>query len=84
MEPEGNEAHYSEIAVSAAQHRPHADEVPAALHDGQLLFDKFDLPATGRSSTPCRAPLNTPRNDWAYAEIAKRHGEAFIVLVGHI
>ena len=84
MEPEGNETHYSE-SLYRLPNTGLNYEVPAALHDGQLLFDKFDLPRDRPILNSLQSTFKyIPRNDWAYAEIAKRHPEAFIVLVGHM
>ncbi|EDY37739.1 TPR repeat containing Spindly family protein [Cyanobium sp. PCC 7001] len=82
MEPPGNEAHYSEELIRLPGTGLHY-ATPAAVHDGQLLFEKFDLPR-GR---PLLVSLQStfkyvPRNDWTYAEIAARHPEALILLVG--
>ena len=84
MEPEGNEAHYSETLYRLPNTGLNY-EVPAALHDGQLLFEKFDLPRDRPILNSLQSTFKyVPRNDWTYAEIAKRHPEAFIVLVGHM
>ena len=84
MEPEGNEAHYSETLYRLPKTGLNY-EVPAALHDGQLLYDKFDLPRDRPILNSLQSTFKyLPRNDWTYAEIAKRHPEAFIVLVGHM
>ena len=84
MEPEGNEAHYSETLYRLPNTGLNY-EVPAALHDGQLLYDKFDLPRDRPILNSLQSTFKyLPRHDWIYAEIAKRHPEAFIVLVGHM
>ena len=84
MEPAGNEAHYSETLYRLPKTGLNYD-VPAALHDGQLLYDKFDLPRDRPILNSLQSTFKyLPRNDWTYAEIAKRHPEAFIVLVGHM
>jgi predicted O-linked N-acetylglucosamine transferase (SPINDLY family) len=84
MEPEGNEAHYSETLYRLPNTGLNY-EVPAALHDGQLLFETFDLPRDRPILNSLQSTFKyVPRNDWTYAEIAKRHPEAFIVLVGHM
>ena len=49
MEPPGNEAHYSETLYRLPKTGLNY-ETPAAIHDGQLLFDKFDL--TPRPADP--------------------------------
>ena len=84
MEPDGNEAHYSETLYRLPSTGLNY-ETPAALHDGQLLFDKFDLPRDRPILNSLQSTFKyLPRNDWTFAEIAKRHPEAFIVLVGHM
>ena len=84
MEPEGNEAHYSETLYRLPNTGLNY-EVPAALHDGQLLFETFDLPRDRPILNSLQSTFKyVPLNDWTYAEIAKRHPEAFIVLVGHM
>ena len=84
MEPEGNDAHYSETLYRLPNTGLNY-EVPAALHDGQSLYDKFDLPRERPILNSLQSTFKyLPRNDWTYAEIAKRHPEAFIVLVGHM
>jgi len=84
MEPDGNEAHYSETLYRLPNTGLNY-ETPAALHDGQLLFDKFDLPRDRPILNSLQSTFKyLPRNDWTFAEIAMRHPEAFIVLVGHM
>ena len=84
MEPDGNEAHYSETLYRLPSTGLNY-ETPAALHDGQLLFDKFDLPRDRPILNSLQSTFKyLPRNDWTFAEIAMRHPEAFIVLVGHM
>ena len=84
MEPEGNEAHYSETLYRLPNTGLNY-EVPAALHDGQLLFETFDLPRDRPILNSLQSTFKyVPRNDWTYAEIAKRHPEALILLVGHM
>ena len=84
MEPSGNEEHYSETLYRLPDTGLNY-EVPAAIHDGQLLYDKFDLPRDRPILNSLQSTFKyIPRNDWTYAEIAKRHPEAFIVLVGHM
>ena len=84
MEPEGNDAHYSEKLYRLPNTGLNY-EVPAALHDGQRLFEKFDLPRDRPILNSLQSTFKyVPRNDRTYAEIAKRHPEAFIVLVGHM
>ena len=84
MEPEGNDAHYSETLYRLPKTGLNY-ETPAALHDGQLLYDKFDLPRDRPILNSLQSTFKyLPRNDWTFAEIAKRHPEAFIVLVGHM
>ena len=84
MEPEGNEAHYSE-ALYRLPGTGLNYKTPAVLHDGQLLFDKFDLPRDRPILNSLQSTFKyLPRNDWIFAEIARRHPEALIVLVGHM
>ena len=84
MEPPGNEAHYSE-ALYRLPRTGLNYETPAALHDGQQLFDRFDLPRDRPILTSLQSTFKyLPRNDWTFAEIARRRPEAFIVLVGHM
>ena len=84
MEPPGNEAHYSETLYRLPKTGLNY-ETPAAIHDGQLLFEKFDLPRDRPILNSLQSTFKyLPRNDWTFAEIAKRHPEAFIVLVGHM
>ena len=84
MEPEGNEAHYSETLYRLPKTGLNYEK-PAAIHDGQLLFDKFDLPRDRPILNSLQSTFKyLPRNDWTFAEIAQRHPEAFIVLVGHM
>ena len=84
MEPSGNEEHYSETLWRLPRTGLNYD-TPAAIHDGQLLFDKFDLPRDRPILNSLQSTFKyVPRNDWSFAEIAKRNPEAFIVLVGHM
>ena len=84
MEPSGNEEHYSETLWRLPRTGLNYD-TPAAIHDGQLLFDKFDLPRDRPILNSLQSTFKyVPRNDWTFAEIAKRNPEAFIVLVGHM
>lgn len=84
MEPDGNEAHYSETLYRLPRTGLNY-ETPAALHDGELLYEKFDLPRDRPILNSLQSTFKyLPRNDWTFAEIAKRHPEAFIVLVGHM
>ena len=84
MEPQGNEAHYSEILYRLPRTGLNY-EIPAAIHDGQLLYDKYDLPRDRPILNSLQSTFKyLPRNDWTFAEIAARHPEAFIVLVGHM
>jgi predicted O-linked N-acetylglucosamine transferase (SPINDLY family) len=84
MEAEGNERHYCEslwrLPATGLNY-----ETPLAVHDGQSLYAKFDLPL----DRPLLASLQStfkyvPRNDWVFAEIAKQNPEALIALVGHM
>ena len=84
MEPDGNEAHYSETLYRLPKTGLNY-EIPAAIHDGQLLYDKYDLPRDRPILNSLQSTFKyLPRNDWTFAEIAARHPEAFIVLVGHM
>ena len=84
MEPPGNESHYSEVLYRLPATGLNY-ETPVAVHDGQLLFDKFDLPRDRPILNSLQSTFKyLPRNDWTFAEIAARHPEAFIVLVGHM
>ncbi|MCP9927701.1 tetratricopeptide repeat protein [Cyanobium sp. CH-040] len=82
MEPPGNEEHYSEELIRLPGTGLNY-EVPAAVHDGQLLFDTFELPRERPLLVSLQSTFKyVPRNDWTYAEIAARHREALILLVG--
>ena len=84
MEPDGNEEHYSETLYRLPKTGLNY-EIPAAIHDGQLLYDKYDLPRDRPILNSLQSTFKyLPRNDWTFAEIAVRHPEAFIVLVGHM
>ena len=84
MEPDGNEAHYSETLYRLPKTGLNY-EIPAAIHDGQLLYDKYELPRDRPILNSLQSTFKyLPRNDWTFAEIAARHPEAFIVLVGHM
>ena len=84
MEPPGNEAHYSETLYRLPRTGLNY-ETPAAIHDGQLLFEKFDLPRDRPILSSMQSTFKyLPRNDWTFAEIAARHPEALTVLVGHM
>jgi predicted O-linked N-acetylglucosamine transferase (SPINDLY family) len=84
MEPEGNDDHYSE-ALYRLPRTGLNYETPAALHNGQELFERFDLPRDRPILTSLQSTFKyLPRNDYTFAEIAARHPEAFIVLVGHM
>jgi predicted O-linked N-acetylglucosamine transferase (SPINDLY family) len=84
MEPAGNESHYSETLYRLPKTGLNY-ETPAAIHDGQSLFEKFDLPRDRPILNSLQSTFKyLPRNDWTFAEIAKRHPEALIVLVGHM
>lgn len=84
MEPAGNEAHYSETLLRLPSTGLNY-ETPVALHDGQSLYEKFDLPRHRPILTSLQSTFKyLPRNDWTFAEIAQRHPEALIVLVGHM
>ncbi|QNI59905.1 TPR repeat-containing protein [Synechococcus sp. BIOS-U3-1] len=81
MEPEGNEDHYSETLYRLPKTGLNYNK-PATIHDGQLLFDKFNLPRNRPILNSLQSTFKyLPRNDWTFAEIAQRHPEALIVLV---
>ena len=84
MEPDGNEAHYSETLYRLPKTGLNY-EIPAAIHDGQLLYEKYDLPRDRPILNSLQSTFKyVPRNDWTFAEIAAAHPEVFIVLVGHM
>ena len=84
MEPPGNEHHYSETLYRLPRTGLNYD-IPTAAHDGQLLFAKYDLPRDRPILNSLQSLFKyLPRNDWTLAEIASRHPDAFIVLVGHM
>ena len=84
MEPSGNEAHYSETLFRLPNTGLNY-ETPVAVHDGQALYQTFDLPRNRPILTSLQSSFKyLPRNDWTFAEIAARHPEALIVLVGHM
>ena len=81
MEPEGNEAHYSEELLRLPRTGLNY-ETPTLVHDGQRLFDQFGLPRDRPILTSLQSAFKyVPRNDYTFAEIAKRHPEAFILLI---
>jgi tetratricopeptide (TPR) repeat protein len=81
MDPVGNEAHYSETLYRLPKTGLNYTK-PAAVHDGQLLYDKFDLPRNRPILNSLQSTFKyLPRNDWTFAEISQRHPEALIVLV---
>ena len=48
-----------------------------------MLYDKFDLPRDRPLLVSLQSTFKyVPRNDWIYADIAARHREALILLVG--
>lgn len=84
MEPPGNEHHYSEtlwrLPATGLNY-----ETPAAIHDGAVLFEKFGLPLDRPILNSLQSTFKyIPKNDWVFAEIARRNPEALIVLVGHM
>jgi len=84
MEPMDNDDHYSEalwrLPATGLNY-----EVPAAIHDGSLLFDKFALPTDRPILNSLQSTFKyVPQNDWVFAEIALRNSSALIVLVGHM
>jgi predicted O-linked N-acetylglucosamine transferase (SPINDLY family) len=84
MEPPGNDEHYSEMLWRLPSTGLNY-ETPAALHDGQLLFEKFNLPADRPILNSLQSTFKyVPQNDWIFAELAKRNPQALIVLVGHM
>lgn len=84
MEPPGNEEHYSETLWRLPGTGLNY-ETPAALHDGRVLFDKFDLPSDRPILNSLQSTFKyVPKNDWIFAEISRLNPEALIVLVGHM
>ena len=84
MDPAGNESHYSEVLYRLPATGLNY-ETPVAVNDGQHLFEKFDLPRDRLILNSLQSTFKyLPRNDWTFAEIAARHPQAFIVLVGHM
>jgi len=84
MEPPGNDAHYSEMLWRLPGTGLNY-ETPAALHDGRVLFDKFDLPSDRPILNSLQSTFKyVPQNDWIFAEISRLNPEALIVLVGHM
>ncbi len=82
MEPAGNEAHYSETLLRLPNTGLNY-ETPGAVHDGQLLYDKFELPRDRPILTSLQSTFKyVPANDWIFAELAAREPEALIVMVG--
>lgn len=82
MEPPGNEAHYSEELLRLPGTGLHY-ATPAAVHDGQVLFETLDLPRDRPLLPSLQSTFKyLPRNDWTFAEIACRHRQALILLVG--
>ena len=82
MEPQGNDDHYSEILYRLPNTGLNY-ETPVAVHDGQLLYDKFDLPRDRPILNSLQSTFKyLPRHDWTFAEIARCHPEALILLVG--
>jgi predicted O-linked N-acetylglucosamine transferase (SPINDLY family) len=84
MEPEGNEAHYTETLYRLPQTGLNY-ETPVAVHNGDQLFDQFDLPMDRPILTSMQSTFKyVPSNDWTFAEISLRYPQALIVLVGHM
>ncbi len=84
MEPAGNEAHYSETLLRLPNTGLNY-ETPGAVHDGQLLYDKFNLPRDRPILTSLQSTFKyVPANDWIFAELAARHPQALIVMVGPV
>jgi predicted O-linked N-acetylglucosamine transferase (SPINDLY family) len=82
MEPVGNEMHYSETLLRLPNTGLNY-ETPGAVHDGQLLYDKFELPRDRPILTSLQSTFKyVPANDWLFAEIAARQPHALIVMVG--
>ena len=84
MEPPGNEEHYSENLYRLPKTGLNYER-PMALHDGTLLYEKFNLP----QNRPLIASLQStfkyvPSNDWVVAEIAMCNPNALILFVGHM
>lgn len=84
MEPAGNESHYSET-LWRLPGTGLCYEAPVALHDGNSLFEKFNLPRDRPILNSLQSTFKyIPKNDWIYAELALQNPEALIVLVGHM
>lgn len=84
MEPPGNEEHYSETLWRLPGTGLNY-EMPVAVHDGTLLFEKFDLPRDRPILNSLQSTFKyVPQNDWVFAELARQNPEALIVLVGHM
>ncbi|MEA5412058.1 sulfotransferase family 2 domain-containing protein [Synechococcus sp. BA-120 BA3] len=84
MEPPGNEDHYSETLLRLPGTGLNY-EIPVALHDGQRLYEAYDLPRERPLLLSTQSSFKYhPRNDWTFAEIAARHREALIILIGHM
>ena len=84
MEPPGNEGHYSETLWRLPGTGLNY-ETPAAIHDGTLLYEKFDLPVDRPILNSLQSTFKyVPQNDWVFAELALRNPEALVVLVGHM
>ena len=84
MEPPGNEHHYSEELYRLPRTGLNYER-PAAIHDGTSLFEKYNLPRNRPILNSLQSTFKyLPRNDWIFAELAKRHPEALVLLVGHM
>ena len=84
MEPPGNEHHYSEELYRLPGTGLNYER-PAAIHDGQSLYEKFNLPRNRPILNSLQSTFKyLPRNDWIFAEIACRHPDALLLLVGHM
>lgn len=83
-ESPGNEKHYSEQLVRLPGTGLYYD-VPLALHDGQRLFAKLNLPEDRPLLLSLQSTFKyVPANDWTFAAIAAEHPQALILLVGHM
>jgi len=84
MEPPGNEHHYSETLIRLPGTGLNY-ETPVAIHDGHVLYERFHIPQDRPLLLSLQSTFKyAPRNDWTIAEIARRHPQALILLVGHM
>ena len=84
MEADGNESHYTEILFRLPRTGLNY-ETPASIHDGQILYDKYNLPRDRPIINSLQSMFKyLPWNDSIFADIAKNCPEVFIVMVGHM